>query len=72
MIVNDIGFGILLELCEGLFLWFFIIGGVCCDGGLGLCIVYWMLELNGSCIELLDMVEVGVRFRFCLLVVVGC
>ena len=62
--VFDTGTGIPTELREGLFLRPFIIGGARRDGGLGLRIVYQILQLHGVEIELLDVPGQGATFRF--------
>ncbi|BAP40955.1 HAMP domain-containing histidine kinase [Pseudomonas sp. LJDD11] len=63
-IVADSGPGIAPELREGLFLRPFTIGGARRDGGLGLRIVYQILQLHGAGIELLDVPGQGAVFRF--------
>ncbi|GAB7532930.1 sensor histidine kinase [Pseudomonas sp. 3A(2025)] len=63
-IVADTGPGIAAELREGLFLRPFTIGGARRDGGLGLRIVYQILQLHGVTIELLDRPGQGATLRF--------
>ncbi|MFF7708836.1 ATP-binding protein [Pseudomonas sp. NPDC007930] len=67
--VFDSGPGIAAELREGLFLRPFTIGGARRDGGLGLRIVYQILQLHGVGIELLEVPGQGATFRFGLPVV---
>ncbi|RAU44679.1 MULTISPECIES: HAMP domain-containing sensor histidine kinase [unclassified Pseudomonas] len=64
--VSDTGPGIAPPLREGLFLRPFNIGGARRDGGLGLRIVYQILQLHGLRIELLDVQGQGATFRFAL------
>lgn len=62
--VSDTGPGIPPELRESLFLRPFTIGGARRDGGLGLRIVYQILQLHGVGIELLEVPGQGATFRF--------
>lgn len=64
--VSDTGAGIPADLRGSVFLRPFIIGGARRDGGLGLRIVYRILQLHGVTIELLDVPGQGATFRFWL------
>jgi len=64
--VSDSGPGIDAALREGLFLRAFTIGGARRDGGLGLRIVYRILQLHGREIRLMDRSGRGATFTFYL------
>ena len=64
--VSDTGPGIPRELLDGLFRRPFNVGGARRGGGLGLLIVYRMLELNHSHIRLVDRADRGATFCFAL------